>query len=101
MNSLLGEANGCAIVSTLDDDDGNYTYYNQECCDNNSTVRLLSLEDSGHAPFLDADLFVVDKPGAELTTIDTTKRAWEFCLGYSKATKPVLELIVSATNCYR
>merc|ERR1711865_1265981 len=74
------------------------TVYEQKDCNGNTSVTLLSLDHAGHTPFLQADLFMGDKEGAVITTVDTTQHAWEFCSGYTKEIAPILELITPSTT---
>ena len=104
MNSLIGIANSCTEMSSNTDEDstptsnGAYTYYNQENCAGNSTVKLLSLDTAGHTPFLGGDLFMGDYDGAVIASVDTTQHAWDFCSGYSKTVEPILELVTPAAD---
>jgi len=94
-NRLLGAVNNCngTIVTDIEDGDVTYNFITQVGCDNDARVKLMSLATGGHTPFMGADLFPGDEDGAQMTTIDTTQFAWEFCSGYARATDPVLELV--------
>jgi poly(3-hydroxybutyrate) depolymerase len=60
-----------------------YTRYN---CNNNATVKLFLLNESGHIPFMNG--FEISE-GASQTTVDTTEMAWQFCSNFSKEEIPV------------
>jgi hypothetical protein len=81
-NELLGVVNNCSGTTKVDSTDGNMAYSNivrVDCDNNDARVELMSLKTAGHTPFMGADLFFGDMGGAEVTAIDTTQRAWEFC----------------------
>jgi len=93
-NQLLGRVNNCKNITTTTVTEGSYTNIIQTDCDNNDArVELMSLDTAGHTPFLGADLFFGDREGAQITTIDTTQHAWEFCSQYSRTNEPILELV--------
>ena len=100
MNSMLGTVNNCTTTSRVDgmDKTSTSTVFEQKDCNGNTSVTLLSLDHAGHTPFLQADLFMGDKEGAVITTVDTTQHAWEFCSGYTKEIAPILELITPSTT---
>jgi len=60
-------------------------------CDDNASVEVVTLNDSGHRPMLIANedfrLFVSQVEN--ITTIDTTGLAWEFCSAQTKASSPI------------
>ena len=94
-NKLLGTVNNCNRTMMFDTIDRNQTYKTviQDDCDNGTRVELLSIETAGHTPFIGRDLFRGDLDGAEVTAIDTTQRAWEFCSGFVRDKAPVLQLV--------
>ena len=97
VNDILGQVNGCVgnvSESMVLNDDGT-TLRRQTNCTNNATVELLSLETAGHTPFLGVPVFDQGQTpdsnlGAEVTTVDTTEMAWQFCSSYVSETEPVL-----------
>ena len=95
--AMLGNVNNCvkSYFQSIMRYDLNMTYSG---CDNDATVEMYSLENAGHVPFMGADLFFGDLDGAEVTTIDTTQYAWEFCSKYARASDPVLELVKPDTS---
>mmetsp|Transcript_23666 Transcript_23666/g.35029 ORF Transcript_23666/g.35029 Transcript_23666/m.35029 type:complete len:613 (-) Transcript_23666:111-1949(-) len=54
-------------------------------CTNGATVELITLPQSGHSPYLNADF---GWENGTLTTVDTTAWAWDFCSAQSKAAIP-------------
>mmetsp|Transcript_12474 Transcript_12474/g.31410 ORF Transcript_12474/g.31410 Transcript_12474/m.31410 type:complete len:465 (+) Transcript_12474:104-1498(+) len=94
-NKLLGIVNNCNRTMMFGMSNGNQTYKTiiQDDCDNGARVEFRSLENTGHTPFMGGVLFRGDLDGAEVTAIDTTRRAWEFCAGFVRAKAPVLRLV--------
>ena len=67
-------------------------------CRNDATVELVSLELSGHTPYMNAPLFdggmTKDMDNAQITTIDTTQLAWDFCSSFERDVEPNLALVL-------
>jgi len=95
-SELLGSVNNCKREEVTNLVEGNQAYSNivhLDCDNNDARVELMALETAGHTPYMNADLFLGDPDYAEVTAVDTTQRAWEFCSRYARADSPVLQLV--------
>jgi poly(3-hydroxybutyrate) depolymerase len=98
-NELLGAVNNCNEKIAVKGPNGAYSTTVQYDCDNDDArVVLMSLETAGHTTYMGGDLFFGDLDGAQVTSIDTTQKAWEFCSEYARASEPILELVLPGEN---
>ena len=84
--AFLAEKNVCKdqTFSVLD---GLGSVYKGSDCEGNANVEVVTLDESGHLPYLGIGIpFFVPEFGGSPTTIDTTALAWDFCSSYSKPT---------------
>jgi hypothetical protein len=89
--SSYGDKNGCDATETVLPVSVNGaevgTVTTRSNCDNGADVSFLALPDSGHSPYLNSS---EDSVSASVTTLDTSKMAWEFCSRFSKSEAPDL-----------
>jgi len=85
-----GDTNGCKQKLTNVDASELYATHSFLDCIDNATVKLVQVFNSGHSPYLGANLSSVGEPNENMTTVDTTQLSWDFCSAYESASTPSL-----------
>lgn len=86
-----GDINGCKQKVTTVDSSKLYATHSYLDCIDNATVKLVQVFNAGHTPYLGVDMSLM--PGEipeNITTVDTTQLAWDFCSPYQSEFTPSL-----------